>query len=107
MSVSLESRAPLLDHLLVEEVFSWPEHIRSDGRTLKYLFRKALTGLIPPSLISKPKQGFSIPWRTWVRDWKELQGLTGDGRFFRKGLRLPPLYSVAVLEDWYRKRVPE
>jgi len=72
MSVSLESRAPLLDHLLVEEVFSWPEHIRSDGRTLKYLFRKALTGLIPQSLINKPKQASAFR-ENWVRDWKELQ----------------------------------
>lgn len=104
MSVSLESRAPLLDHKLVEEVFSWPENVRSDGRTLKYIFRKALTDLIPESLINKPKHAFSVPWKSWVRDWEEIRELKGDGAFFKKNLSLPPVYMILVLQDWLQKR---
>jgi len=105
MSVSLESRAPLLDHRLIEEVFSWPESARSDGRTLKYLFKKAMTGILPEAVLRKPKQGFSVPWRNWVRDWEEVRDLIGDGSFFRKDLRLPPVYMILMLQDWLHRRV--
>ena len=104
MSESLESRAPLLDHKLVEEVFSWPESIRSDGKTLKYLFKKALTGILPEPLLHKPKQGFSIPWRSWVRDWDDLRDLKGDGTFFRKDASLPPIYMALVIQDWLKRK---
>ncbi len=104
MSVSLESRAPLLDHVLIEEVFSWPEQIRNNGQTLKYLFKKAMTGILPDAVLQKPKQGFSVPWRHWIRSWEDMRNLTGDGSFFRKNLRLPPIYMVLVLQDWLKKR---
>jgi hypothetical protein len=100
MLVALEARVPLLDHKLVEEVFSWPDTIRSDGKTLKYLFKKAMTGVVPERVLNKPKHGFSIPWRVWAGQWSELGTPEGDGRFFRKGLRLPPHYLAFVTQRW-------
>ena len=47
MIVALEARVPLLDHKLVEEVFSWPDRIRSDGRTLKPSSRKPCRAWCP------------------------------------------------------------
>ncbi|MBI5058620.1 asparagine synthase (glutamine-hydrolyzing) [candidate division KSB1 bacterium] len=102
MSCSLETRTPLLNHPLVEEVFSWPERVRLDGDTLKYLFKKAMTGVLPELIIDKPKQGFSIPWRSWVRNIEELRMIRGRGLFFKKGLVLPPLYTALAIQDWLR-----
>lgn len=102
MSVSLETRTPLLDYKLVEEVFSWKESVRSDGQTLKYIFKKAMTGVLPERILNKPKQGFSIPWRQWMKNWDEMRLVRGRGLFFRKGLIIPPLYTALVIQDWLR-----
>jgi asparagine synthase (glutamine-hydrolysing) len=100
MSVSLEARVPLLDHKLAEEVFSWPDSIRSDGRSLKYIFRKAMNGILPDAILNKPKHGFSIPWREWLRNWNEFQDVRGDGQFFKSGERLPQHYTTLMLQHW-------
>jgi asparagine synthase (glutamine-hydrolysing) len=102
MSVSLETRTPLLDHKLVEEVFSWHESVRSDGKTLKYIFRKAMAGILPETILNKPKQGFSIPWRQWMKNWDEMRKVRGRGLFYKKGLMIPPLYTALVIQDWLR-----
>ncbi|MBI5060286.1 asparagine synthase (glutamine-hydrolyzing) [candidate division KSB1 bacterium] len=104
MSVSLEARVPLLDHKLVEEVFSWPDNIRSDGRTLKDLFKKSLAEVLPPAILQKRKQGFSIPWKRWISDWSEFHDLRGDGRFYRKDVRLPEHYTAMMLQLWLNER---
>jgi asparagine synthase (glutamine-hydrolysing) len=104
MTVALEARVPLLDHKLVEEVFSWPDTIRSDGRTLKYLFKKAMHGVIPERVLTKPKHGFSIPWRAWAGQWAEQDAPQGDGHFFQKGLRLPNNYMLFVTQRWLEAR---
>jgi len=104
MTVSLEARVPLLDHKLVEEVFSWPDSIRSDGRTLKYIFKKAMRGILPDVILTKPKQGFCPPWFQWTKDWPELRVTRGKGRFFREGTRLPNSYPLFVLHHWLASR---
>ena len=100
MSVSLEAREPLLDNKLAEEVFSWPDSIRSDGKTLKYIFKKALAGILPERILTKRKQGFAMPWKVWIKDWEEFHSLRGDGRFFRKGVALPANYTLLVTQKW-------
>lgn len=104
MAVALEARVPLLDHKLVEEVFSWPSEIRSDGRTLKYVFKKAMRGLLPDAILDKPKHGFSMPWRTWLRGWGDFRKLCGDGKFFARNTPLPPTYTPLMIQAWLNRR---
>ncbi len=104
MSVSLEARVPLLDHKLIETVFSWPDEIRSDGHTLKRIFKQAMTGVLPAEILHKPKHGFSIPWRTWIRDWTDFSAARGDGNFFRRDRRLPEIYHVLMTQRWLEQQ---
>jgi asparagine synthase (glutamine-hydrolysing) len=73
MACSLETRAPLIDHRVVEFALRTPlqQKIR-EGRG-KFLLRHLLARYIPQSLIDRPKQGFSIPLSSWLRgplrDW--------------------------------------
>ncbi len=67
MANSLEARAPLLDHELLEFAARLPFAMKMrDGRG-KYLFRRVAEQLLPASVLNKPKQGFAIPIAQWLR----------------------------------------
>src|SRR5579871_441210 len=67
MAHSIEVRVPLLDHKLVEFAATIPAHMRlRDGRS-KYIFRQAMRGILPDSIIDRPKRGFAIPLGRWFR----------------------------------------
>jgi asparagine synthase (glutamine-hydrolysing) len=72
MAHSLESRAPLLDHVLVSYVATLPPSYKLRDGVSKYLFRRMLEEYLPPSALQKGKQGFAIPRGSWFRtDLKE------------------------------------
>jgi asparagine synthase (glutamine-hydrolysing) len=67
MAHALEVRVPLLDHKLVEYVMGLPDaHKRSNG-TPKRLLVESLNGLLPPEVVHRPKQGFTLPFDLWMR----------------------------------------
>jgi asparagine synthase (glutamine-hydrolysing) len=67
MAHALEVRVPLLDHKLVEYVMGLPDrHKRSNG-TPKRLLVECLNGLLPPEVVHRPKQGFTLPFEMWMR----------------------------------------
>jgi len=61
MVSSLEVRPPLLDHHLVETLFSIPEKFRWSNKNLKLLLKRSSTSLLPTATIMGPKIGFGIP----------------------------------------------
>jgi asparagine synthase (glutamine-hydrolysing) len=65
MSVGLEVRPPLLDHLLVEMVASLPTALRNPRGALKHIFKKAVAGLVPREIIDRAKKGFGVPLYAW------------------------------------------
>lgn len=67
MGASLESRAPFLDHRLVEFVSRLPYGLKLKGFTLKYLLKRAMGPLLPPGIAGRPKKGFGIPVAQWIK----------------------------------------
>ncbi len=67
MASSLEIRVPLLDHVLVEYLASLPGSWKLNGMTTKYIFRKAIKGLLPDSIVNRGKQGYSLPVKHLLR----------------------------------------
>jgi asparagine synthase (glutamine-hydrolysing) len=84
MAVSLEVRAPFLDHPLADWIGRLPADMKLRGRERKRLLRRALRGRIPDVLLDRPKKGFGIPLSAWLRGelrgWAEatLDGLERD-----------------------------
>ena len=71
MAVSLELRAPLLDHKLMETVAAMPSDLKLRGTTGKYIFKKSLEPLLPADILYRRKQGFAVPLDRWFR--KEIK----------------------------------
>ena len=67
MAVSLEVRAPLLDHKFMETLAAMPSGLKLRGRTGKYIFKKAMEPILPHEILYRPKQGFAIPLAQWFR----------------------------------------
>jgi asparagine synthase (glutamine-hydrolysing) len=67
MAVSLEARVPLLDFDLVDFALRIPGELRVTAHESKRLFRRAIRGLVPESVLSRPKRGFEIPIGRWFR----------------------------------------
>jgi asparagine synthase (glutamine-hydrolysing) len=67
MAHSLEARPPLLDHRLVEFAATIPPRLQLRGTTTKYLFKQAMRGILPDSIIDRQKHGFAVPLARWFR----------------------------------------
>jgi asparagine synthase (glutamine-hydrolysing) len=67
MYSSLECRCPLLDDEVVEYALNLPVKLRKKGSETKHLPREILFDMIPRQLFDRPKQGFSIPMKRWLR----------------------------------------
>jgi len=93
MAVSLEVRAPMLDHKFMECVASMPSSLKLRNGTGKYILKKAFEPILPAEILYRAKQGFAIPLGQWFK--RELKGMaeeiileTDDGildkRFLKK-----------------------
>lgn len=75
MAHSLESRAPFLDHRVVEFACSLPESFKLGAGVGKRILRQVLARHVPRALFERPKMGFSLPLADWLRgplrDWAE------------------------------------
>lgn len=66
MSNSLETRAPLLDHRIIEFSFRLPIDYKIGKSQGKRILREVLYRYIPQKIVEKPKMGFSIPLENWL-----------------------------------------
>jgi asparagine synthase (glutamine-hydrolysing) len=123
MAVSLEARAPLLDHRLIESVLRIPATMKLRGPTTKHILRRAVRGLVPDEILERPKRGFGIPIEQWInaelRD--RIHGTLTEPRTRQRGYFEPryvdlllaehergrrdhggPLWALMMFELWHR-----
>ncbi len=94
-SVGIELRRPLFSPQMVQFAFCAPESVRLRGRTDKYLHRKAMTGLLPESVLQRQtKADFMITFRGPLAAMGEYfcGELARSGRTWFDAARLASLY---------------
>ena len=67
MANSLEVRAPLLDHKVVEYAAGIPASLKLNGTEKKYILKKTFESLLPNDILYRKKMGFSVPLAQWLR----------------------------------------
>lgn len=101
MSVSLESRVPLLDHRIVELVASMPPMVKFKGGRSKHVFREVVAGLVPDEIYQRrDKMGFPVPLNRWYRE-EPVRGFVRDvllGRAARERGLVTPAGVEAMLD---------
>jgi len=78
----LEVRVPLLDHKLVELLFTLPFSYKLPGLNKKFILKKYLLQSLPRELVYRPKQGFGVPLQVWIKG--RLKGFFAE--LFQSGL---------------------
>lgn len=124
MATSLEVRVPLLDHKLIEFVTTIPSSLKLAGSETKHLLKQAAKDLIPPEILTRPKQGFGVPLEEWInhqlRD--QIRETLREPRTRQRGYvrtdyvevlltehekgrrdHSQPLWSLLMLELWHRQ----
>lgn len=99
MATSLETRAPFLDGDVMELAFSMRGHLKIRDGERKWILKQAMKGILPDRILSRRKEGFSIPMKNWLR--VELQPLMRDllspERVARRGL-FDPMTVTALMD---------
>jgi asparagine synthase (glutamine-hydrolysing) len=101
MAVGVEVRVPLLDLDLVEFATRVPARFKQRGRVGKALFKRAMEPYLPRDVIYRPKSGFGVPLRRWLRcELKDLVKDTLDEvALQRRGFFAPSAVTQLVKAD--------
>jgi asparagine synthase (glutamine-hydrolysing) len=67
MAMSIEPRAPFLDHHLVEYALRMPIQHKLRNGDFKAVLKAAVADLVPPEILKRPKWGFAPPSSHWLR----------------------------------------
>jgi asparagine synthase (glutamine-hydrolysing) len=124
MSTSLELRSPFLDQEIVEWASRLPPSEKLTLTRTKVVLKRALEGIVPDEILSRPKKGFGIPIAAWIRGALRplFEDLFSPESLKRSGLLQPdptrallerhlagkedlrkPLWTIAMLLMWQRK----
>ena len=66
MAHALEIRVPFLDYELVEYVIGLTDNYKIPV-TPKKLLIDSLGDMLPPEIVNRPKMGFTLPWKNWLK----------------------------------------
>lgn len=122
MAHSLEVRSPFLDHKLVEFAARVPAEYKIRDGDQKWLLKRAFRDSLPETVLTRKKQGFSVPIDEYFRDQirgyarERLESLGKHEPFDRQELvsvldehiagrnnRGYQIWDLVMLSEWYER----
>jgi asparagine synthase (glutamine-hydrolysing) len=121
MSVSIESRVPILDRRIVDLISRMPARMKFKGGEMKYLLKRTIKDILPEKIMNrKDKMGFPVPLHIWsknkakgfildtllskkskernILDTHYIEKLVNSEQPFSRGL-----WGLLSLEIWYNQ----
>jgi asparagine synthase (glutamine-hydrolysing) len=100
MMASLEGRVPLLNNDFVDYATRLPLDMKLRGMRSKFLFKRALRGLLPEAILNRRKKGFGIPVADWFRGplREQLQWVLSPERIARQRFFEPIAVTRLIAE---------
>jgi len=119
MAHALEVRVPFIDYTLVEYVLGVPDNYKSTASPKKLLV-DAMGDLLPSEIVNRPKMGFTLPWKHWMKNelkefcQEKINALASRSQFNEKEVKAlwsdflndnpritwSRLWILVVLENW-------
>ena len=102
MAHSLEVRPPLLDHKLVEWALGLDTGLLRDveGGQGKLIVRSLMKARVPEGLFDRPKRGFNLPIRDWLRRQPHLMTSALDRLAEAEIIRRPRFVNFTNEQSW-------
>ena len=101
MAVGVEARVPFLDKDLVKLASKIPNKYKQKGSVGKWVLKKAMEPYLPKEIIYRPKTGFGVPLRGWIKH--ELKDIIGDllsvDSVRKRGLFVPDAVNCLILDN--------
>ncbi|MBM3882581.1 MAG: asparagine synthase (glutamine-hydrolyzing) [Verrucomicrobia bacterium] len=126
MATGVEVRVPLIDLEVVDYAAQIPSRHRQRGGHGKWVFKRAMEGILPQDVIYRPKTGFGVPLRRWLSHELKpyFEEMLAEATVRERGLFDPaavtelvrrnesgqidaayPLLALACIETWCRAYV--
>jgi asparagine synthase (glutamine-hydrolysing) len=74
----VQVRFPFLDHELVQLAAEIPTPLKMKGNEKRYIFKQAMSGILPDMVLYKKKHGFGVPMSLWLLHDKKLNSMLND-----------------------------
>jgi asparagine synthase (glutamine-hydrolysing) len=98
-------RYPMLDDQLAELSAQIPARLKLKGSQKRYIFKRAMEGILPPEILQKKKHGFGVPLGVWFLSDQRLNSLMndvlGDSRTLQRGYFQPDFYRR--IREWHQQ----
>lgn len=124
MAHGLEVRPPMLDNEMIDWAYSVPSSQKLRFGSTKHVLRLSAKGHLPEGILRRPKKGFGIPLRAWIRGplrdrveralepsalWdsglleRSAFRAWADANAARRGDYSKALWALIVLDEWVRR----
>ena len=125
MASALEVRSPFLDPEVVQLAFDLPHQHKVSTREGKLILRQAFKHYLPQEVLQRPKKGFEVPLRQWLRgalydelshvldpefledqnlfNPHEIQKVEAQLHSSKPGDSPYHLWAILVFQSWYQR----
>ncbi len=129
MKYSIEVRCPLLDYRIVEQSFCIPHKFKYANGNKKYILKKLAYKYVPEKLLKRPKMGFGVPLKKWLRTTlkPEIEKYADKQALKKQGIFVPEaveeligkqersnrvmyssmLWSFYIFQRWYQTYIED
>jgi len=127
MAHSVEVRSPFLDFRLAELAATIPGKLKIQGGIVKKILKQAVSAVLPPEIINRPKEGFVLPIFDWMAGKLHgfFESMLSPSRIRRSGILNPAcvtslwrkfsggkrelaakVWNIVVFQEWIERYFP-